>query len=213
MTNNEALNYAEGDWIVHCYHGIGQIEAIEEKRIGDQEGTYFRIKMADSVLWMSIEQMDNEQLRPIVNETRFQEALEVLRKPPKGMASNLNKRQARIKRVTANNLPKETARLIRDLRARRREKKGLNQTERRALRDLTKRFLQEWSLCVGLTMGQARRRLNRQLYWKRKAAQENQSEDGRKGNGKPETTPFIEALAKRDNKWSDWLNKQLVKGL
>ena len=148
-----------------------------------------------------------------MNETRFEEALEVLRKPPKGMASNLNKRQARIKRVTANNLPKETARLIRDLRARRREKKGLNQTERRALRDLTKRFLQEWSLCVGLTMGQARRRLNRQLYWKRKAAQENQSEGGRKGNGKPETTPFIEALAKRDNKWSDWLNKQLVKGL
>lgn len=212
MTTNEALDYAQGDWIVHCFHGIGQIEAIEEKRIGGQEGIYFRIKMASSVLWMPVDQMDSEQIRPIVSKTQFQEAVEVLRQPPKGMDSNLNKRQARIKRVTANNLPKETARLIRDLRARRREKKGLNQGERQALRDLTKRFLQEWSLCVGLTMGQARRRLNGQLYWKRKAAKQSQSETGRKDNGKPETSPFVEALAKRDNKWSDWLNKQLVKG-
>lgn len=213
MTTNETLDYAQGDWIVHCYHGIGQIEAIEHKKIGDQEGTYFRIKMANSVLWKPIDQMDSEQIRPIVSKTQFQEAVEVLRQPPKGMASNLNKRQARIKRVTANNMPTETARLIRDLRARRREKKGLNQGERRALRDLTKRFLQEWSLCVGLSMGQARRRLNRQLYWKRKAARQRQAETGRKDNGKPESTPFIEALAKRDSKWSDWLNKQLVKGL
>lgn len=210
---NKALNYAQGDWIVHCYHGIGHIEAIEEKRIGDQEGTYFRIKMANSVLWMPVEQMDSEQIRPIASKTQFQEAVEALRQPPKGMASNLNKRQARIKRVTANNLPEETARLIRDLRARRRERKGgLNQGERRALRDLTKRFLQEWSLCVGLTMGQARRRLNRQFYWRRQAAKQSESETGRKDNGKPETSAFVEALAKRDNRWSDWLNKQLVKG-
>jgi RNA polymerase-interacting CarD/CdnL/TRCF family regulator len=213
MTTNEALDYAQGDWIVHCYHGIGQIEAVEHKKIGNQEGTYVRIKMAKSVLWLPVDQMDSEQIRPIVSEKQFQEAVEVLRQPPKGMASNLNIRQARIKRVTGDNLPKETARLIRDLRARRREKKGLNQGERRALRELTMRFLQEWSLCAGLSMGQARRRLDRQLVWKRKAAQQSESEAGRNDIGKPETSPFIEALAKRDNKWSDWLNKQLVKGL
>jgi RNA polymerase-interacting CarD/CdnL/TRCF family regulator len=213
MTTNETLDYAQGDWIVHCYHGIGHIEAIEHKKIGDQEGTYFRIKMANSVLWLPIDQMNSEQIRPIASKIQFQEAVEVLRQPPEGMASSLNSRQARIKRVTANNVPKETARLIRDLRSRRREKNGLNQGERRALRDLTKRFLQEWSLCAGLTMGQARRRLNRQLYWKRKAARQKQSETGSKDHGVPETTPFIEALAKRDSKWSDWLNKQLVKGI
>jgi len=212
MTTNKALDYAQGDWIVHCYHGIGQIEAIEHKKISDQEGTYFRIKMANSVLWMPVDQMNSEQIRPIVSKTQFQEAVEVLRRPPKGMASNLSVRQARIKRVTADNLPEETARLIRDLLARRREKKGLNEGERRALRELTQRFLQEWSLCVGLTMSQARRRLNRQLYWKRRAARQKQAETGRKDHGVPETTPFIEALAKRDSKWSDWLNKQLIKG-
>lgn len=211
MTTNEA--FALGDWIVHCYHGIGQIEAIERKRIGAQESTYFRIKMADSAIWLPVDHMDNDQLRPIASKTRFQEAVEILRKPPKTMASNLNKRQARIKRVTANNLPKETARLIRDLRARRRERKGLNQGERRALRDLTTRFLQEWSICIGLTMGQARRQLDRQFYWRRRAAARNQPETGPKDEKKRQVSPFIEALARRDDKWSDWLNKQLVKGV
>jgi RNA polymerase-interacting CarD/CdnL/TRCF family regulator len=211
MTTEEALGYVQGDWVVHCYHGIGHIEAIERKRVGDQESTYFRIKMADNTLWLPVEQMDKDQIRPIVNETQIQEAIEVLKRPPKDMASNLNKRQARIKQVTADNIPQETARLIRDLRARRREKQGLNQTERRALRDLTKRFLQEWSLCVGMTMGQARRRLNRQLHWKRKAAAQRQSETGRDDDEIHEASPFVKAIARKDEKWSDWLNNQLVK--
>lgn len=209
MTTNKANDYDQGDWIAHCYHGIGQIEAIERKKIGDQEGAYFRIRMADSVLWMPVEQVDNEQIRPIVSKTRFEEAVEELREPSKGMASNLNKRKTRIKRVTTANVPKETARLIRDLRARRREKKGLNQSERQALRDLTKRFLQEWSVCVGLTMGQARKRLNRQLHWKRIRSQ---SETSPTDDKERETTPFIDALARKDDKWSKWLNKQRVKG-
>lgn len=212
MTTHDALKYGQGDWVVHCYHGIGQIEAIEQKKIGDQEGTYFRIKMADTVLWMSVEQIDNEQIRPIVSRTDFQEAVEILREPPRGMASNLKKRQARIRRVTTDNMPKETARLIRDLQARRKEKAGLNQGERRALRDLKKRFLQEWSICVGLTMGQARRRLDRQFHWKRKEVARSQFETGRKEAEKRQTSPFIEALARKDDKWSDWLNRQLVKG-
>jgi len=213
MTTNEDMNYVPGDWVAHCYHGIGQIEAIERKKIADQESTYLRIQMADNTLWMPAEQMDSEQIRPIVDETHFQEAVEVLGEPPEGMASSLNKRQARIKRVTDNNVPKETASLIRDLRARRRDRKGLNQSERRALRELTKRFLQEWSLCVGLTMGQARRRLNRQLHWKRNAATQSQHDPNLKDEEQRQTSPFADALARRDDKWSDWLNNQLVKGL
>lgn len=207
MTTNDAIDYDQGDWVVHCHHGIGQIEAIERKRIGDEENTYFRIKTADSVIWMPVDQMDSEQFRPVADETHFKEAVEVLKKPAKRMASNLNTRKARIKQVTTDNTPEETARLIRDLRARRREKKGLNQSERRALRDLTKRFLQEWAVCRGLTMRQARRRLNRQLG-RRRAATHGRAGTDRKDTVKQETSAFLEALAKRDDKWTEWLKKQ-----
>lgn len=206
-TTNDAMDYAQGDWVVHSHHGLGQIEAIERKRIGDQENTYFRIKTADSVIWLPVDQIDNEQLRPLADEMHFQEAVEVLKKPAKEMASNLNTRKARIKRVTADNVPEETARLIRDLRARRRKKKGLNQSERRALRDLTKRFLQEWSVCRGLTMRQARRRLNRQLG-RRRAATQGRPTTGRQDNVRQETAAFLEALARKDDKWTEWFKKR-----
>jgi RNA polymerase-interacting CarD/CdnL/TRCF family regulator len=209
---NETGDYDQGDWVVHCHHGIGQIEAIEHKRIGEQENKYFCIKTADSVIWIPVEQMDKQHFRPIVDETDFQEAVAVLRRPPKGMDSNLSTRMARIKQVTADNVPTETARMIRDLRARRREKKGLNLSERQALRDLTKRFLQEWSVCVGLTLKQARRQLNRQLTTRRSATQ-NSSAAGQKDDRKREATPILDALAKRDDRWSDWYEKKIVKGM
>jgi len=209
----EATKYDQGDWVVHCHHGIGQIEAVERKRVGKQENTYFCIKTADSVIWIPVEQMDKRHFRPIVDEMDFQEAVAILKRPPKGMASNLNTRLARIKQVTEDNVPAETARMIRDLRARRKEKKGLNLSERQALRDLTKRFLQEWSVCAGLTLKQARKRLNRQLTIRRSASQ-NPSAAGQKADRKREATPILDALAKRDDRWSDWFQqKNTVKGM
>ncbi len=162
MTSGEPA-YTRGEWIVSCYHGVGKIEAIENKQINDQENTYFRVKMVDSTIWIPFDQMDNGQIRPITNKKRFQEAVEVLSNPPKKMASNFNKRKARFDRVIDRNLPKETARLIRDLRARRRSKKGLSQSGRRALRNLTKRFVQEWAVSRGMTLEQAEQRLDNKL--------------------------------------------------
>ena len=34
----------KGDWIVHQQHGVGQIEAVEEKKIRDEARKYFRVK-------------------------------------------------------------------------------------------------------------------------------------------------------------------------
>ena len=211
-TADDAIDYAEGDWVVHCHHGLGQIEAIKRKRVGELEKSYFCIKMADSVLWIPVDQLDTQQFRPLADKSRIKEAVAILKKPPKDMASNLSRRQAQIKQVVDNNIPTETARLIRDLRARRREKKGLNQSERRALRDLTRRFLQEWSVCVGLPLKQARRQLNSQLR-RRQSTAKNHSDNGQENDGRREPSPILDALAKRDDRWSDWFKqKQIAKG-
>lgn len=211
-TANDAIDYAQGDWVVHSHHGLGQIEAIERKRIGEQENLYFCIKTADSIIWIPVDLADAQQFRPLAGKSHFKEAVAVLKRPPKRMASNLNRRQARIKQVIDNNIPTETAQLIRDLRARRREKKGLNQSERRALRDLTKRFLQEWSVCVGLTLKQARRQMNSQLRARQSIAPSHSGVSG-EDNGEGRPSPILEALAKRDDRWSDWFKKkQIAKG-
>jgi RNA polymerase-interacting CarD/CdnL/TRCF family regulator len=62
------------------------------------------------------------------------------------MSSNYKTRQSRIQRVRQRNTPRAIARLVRDLRARKREKGILNSAERSAFRTLKKRLLHEWAI-------------------------------------------------------------------
>jgi RNA polymerase-interacting CarD/CdnL/TRCF family regulator len=210
MTMDNNTSYDRGDWIVHCHHGVGQIEKVERKAISDQENTYYRVRTNDSIIWIPVDQIDDDQIRPLMDEEDFQEAVEVLKKKPKKMASNLNSRKSRIKQVIVDNVPVETARLIRDLRGRRRAKKGLNQTERRALKNLTKRFVHEWAVCKDMTIEQARQRLNRRLSLKR-ATSNNQSNnsDSLKNGGQQKKSTLIEDLVKKDKRWAKWMNQKL----
>ena len=214
MKTDDAGGYARGDWIVHRHYGVGRIEGVERKCISDQEKTYYRIKSDSTVFWIPVDRMDNEneQIRPIVEEERFQEAVEALNKPPKKMASNLSKRKSRISTVTATNNPIETARLIRDLRERRRDKRGLNQTERQALRKLTKRFLQEWAVCRGLTIDRSRDRLNEMLEKQRQAAN-GREETIQKAREERESSSLLETLVKQDERWARWISRQVAKSV
>lgn len=182
MTNQNGNNneYPVGEWVVHRDYGVGQIKEIEYKTIAGRQNTYARIEMPDTIVWIPADQMDGEQLRPLADPERFQHAVGLLTKPPKEMAPNFRKRQARISTAVAENAPAETARLIRDLRARRREKGGLNRTERMALRDMTKRFVQEWAACFGLDLDQARRRMNAELRCRTEQDGNGQSKRGAK---------------------------------
>lgn len=208
MTPNNDTQYSLGDWLVHCHHGVGRIEALETKRIGDQENMYYRFKTANSVIWMPVDQMSDDLIRPIMDITSFQEAVEILEKPAKAMATNMNTRKARIKAVTLNNMPEETARLIRDLHARRRSKGVLSQTGRQALRDLTERFVHEWAVCSRVTVGQARRKLNRKLRKRRIQAEDG----GQTGSKKEKDSSMLDALIKNDERWAKWLNQQIRAG-
>ena len=214
MTTKNTTSFAQGDWLVHQYHGVGQIEDTERKRISDQEKTFFRVKMIDGLnttIWIPVDQMDNGQIRSLADKERFQEAVEVLDKQPSEMASNSNTRKARIKRVAVNNNPKDTACLIRDLRARQRSRRGINQSERQALRDLTSRFLQEWAVCKGIKIEQARQKLSRKLR-KKSAATQDRSDTTPNNRGERRDSSLLGTLVKQDDTWASWFTQQLVEG-
>jgi CarD family transcriptional regulator len=212
MKTENAKSYARGDWIVHPHYGVGRIEDIERICISEQENTYYRIKSDSTVFWIPVDQMDNEneQIRPITEEACFREAVEELNKSPKKMASNLGKRKSRIRSVTHTNNPIETARLIRDLRERRRDKGGLNQSERQALRSLTKRFLQEWAVCRGLTLERSRDNFD-ELLEKRRQAANGRAETIHDDRGEHEGSSLLETLIKQDERWARWLSRQVAK--
>ena len=159
----DAQNFVIGDYIVHCHHGVGRIAAAERKNLGGKETTYFRIEMADSMIWIPIEVMDSGRLRPLVEKDVFHEAIAGLSKQPVEMNSNMNLRKLRINKVIDDNEPITTAELIRDMWARQQVKGTPNESERRAYRALTDRFLQEWALTMDIEIRHARELMDKSL--------------------------------------------------
>ena len=142
----ESHVYLEGEWIVHSHFGVGQIKGIEVKSISGGNTRYYRIKTADSTFWVPLDQMDSEVLRPLSTPEEIQHAIATLQNPPKEMSSNTKIRQSRIQSVRIGNTPGAIARLIRDLRARKRVKGILYSSERSAFRSLSERLVQEWAI-------------------------------------------------------------------
>jgi RNA polymerase-interacting CarD/CdnL/TRCF family regulator len=155
--------YEPGDWIVHCHHGVGRIEAAERKRMGGKETTYFRIEMTDSMIWIPVKTMDDGKIRSVAKKTDFQQAIEVLTRQPGEMDSNINVRRARINNVITENKPITTARLVRDMFARKQTKGTLNETERRAYRTLYDRLIHEWAVCMEIEVETAAELLDQLL--------------------------------------------------
>lgn len=162
--------YKPGDWIVHCHHGVGRIKAAEKKRMGGKETTYFRIEMADSMIWIPVGTIDDGKVRSVAKKTDFKQAIEVLARQPGEMDSNINIRRVRINKVITENKPVPTARLVRDMFARQQTKGTMNEGERRAYRALCDRLIQEWAVCMEIEVETAHDLLDQLLRTRPKTA-------------------------------------------
>ena len=197
--------YAPGDWIVHCYHGVGRISATQRMRVGDKENTYFRMEQPDGTIWIPVALIDGEQVRPVSKKADFRQAIEVLSREPTEMNSIMNLRKLRISKDIEENTPVATARLVRDLWARQRDKGMLNDSERRALQDLRNRLVQEWAVCMGLNIVQARRELEKTLGSTR-PVEDDASNNNRKKSKADDQAP-TNSLTSEDEKWAQWLDQ------
>jgi CarD family transcriptional regulator len=155
---DQAQEYAVGDWIVHNKHGIGQIKGTMVNTISGEETAYLQVETSDSTLWLPVSRLDECILRPICTPEEIKAALAVLRRPPRRMDSDFRIRKNRISDVKHQAEVTEIARLIRDLRARQR-KRSLNNTEQDALRSLTIRLIREWTACSDINEENAKVKL------------------------------------------------------
>lgn len=158
MAEQMSVAYNPGDWIVHLHHGVGHIASIEEKELGGDTSTYYKVVTDDSTLWVPLDKADNRWFRPVCSREQFAEIIAILKRPPQEMHNNHLARKRRISSVKSDGSLEETARLIRDLWGRRAERQ-LNNTEDSALRRFTERLLREWAVCMDLDEDQARERM------------------------------------------------------
>lgn len=162
MTEAELI-LTQGDWIIHSFCGVGQVRATEHKSIGGKESAYYRIEMLDSTVWQPVGSTEGKNIRELSKQIEFQLAIDALIEEPVEMSANINTRKGHISQVLAENIPVSTACLIRDLRARHAQIGNLNQTESQAYRALCDRFIQEWAVCMGITIEKANNRLHEMI--------------------------------------------------
>ena len=155
----ETQAYSPGDWIVHRHHGVGQIKGNKVMHIGEQENTYCQIKTRDSTIWVPTEKLGSDWLRPLASQDEIEEALEVLQSPPHEMDADPVKRKIRISKIQPANSPSDIAEILRDLWVHKKSRKSIPPLEVEALHYFTDLFLSEWSSCMKMEIGVARKKL------------------------------------------------------
>ncbi len=155
---DQAHAYTRGDWIVHLTHGPGQIERIEEKRLGGKGKSYYRVRTEAGILWIPVENANNGRIRPVAGPAEWSQALEILRRPPRAMDPDHMQRKRWIKEVQAAGSLEAICRLVRDLTARK-ACRALNFTEERALRHFAGLLGREWSASMKIDEQEAHLRL------------------------------------------------------
>lgn len=157
------MDYTTGDWVVHTFYGIGQIEGVEEKDISGDEALYYRIQTDDSIYWMPVDQIGSDLIRRIADEEEIENVITILNRKPKEMASNHKTRKSRIRQTKLLNTPVAFARLVRDLRARQLMKGKLNLHERNEFDQFKKRLAEEWAIATGSTTEKIAKKLENLL--------------------------------------------------
>jgi RNA polymerase-interacting CarD/CdnL/TRCF family regulator len=161
MTDKE-LTYSVGDWIVHHIYGVGQVKRVEKKRVDQTKATYYKVQANDSIFWIPVKKADSNHIRPLISTSGLKKALRLLKKAPREMDSNYKKRENRINRIRTEGKLSSICQMVRDLSAKERGK-PLSTTEKRALEAFKDLLLREWSVCVGITIQDAQRELQKAL--------------------------------------------------
>lgn len=89
------------------------------------------------------------------------------------MADNINSRKSQIKQVNSSDEPAAIAELLRDLRALKKEKTTLAQTEEAALRHFTDCLVSEWAISMDITRNEAQQQFEDLIRLGREQAADN----------------------------------------
>ena len=148
----------KGDWIVHLYYGVGQVEGKDKKILEGKEQTFIKVKTSDGHYWIPIEKIDSDRIRPVASRNQLRYALTIIQEPPQILPIDYNLRRKKILQAIGDISLYSNARMIRDLYCRRVSSR-FNSYDNEALSGMKERFLNECTL----VMDEDRKELERKL--------------------------------------------------
>lgn len=163
MVAKKSLRFNIGDWIVHYYHGVGQVKDIVEKGLEGNEKTFYKVTTKDIDYWIPLDDEDSDHIEPIRTEQDFNDALAVLASKPVPIAKHHKSRKKKIHDRWMDGNLMNRAKLLRDLNGRLKLKK-LSFSEKEMLEKVRRYFISEWLIVdSSLTQAKAKKKIRKAL--------------------------------------------------
>lgn len=152
------MNYQIGDKIIHLTFGPGKIIAVDEKCLAGQTCRYYVIDTGQLTIWVLINDMGENSIRPLAGSFEFKKLFNILRSPGEGLPEYHRDRKNQLiermhKRILVN-----LCFVIRDLTARS-KLHNLNYNDRSILKLAEEYLVDEWELSLGTARSSAFREL------------------------------------------------------
>lgn len=145
MTSKVKQKFKTGEWIVHQYHGVGEIKGILEKGLNEDRKTFYKIKTKKNTYWLPVGAEDSDRIEPLRNKKDFKHALKILAEKPEKIAKSHKSRKKLIHERWKDCDLESRASLLRDLNGRL-NRKHLNFDERQTYKRVRGQFIDEWLL-------------------------------------------------------------------
>jgi RNA polymerase-interacting CarD/CdnL/TRCF family regulator len=152
------MNYQVGDQVIHSTYGPGMITAFDEKSLAGQTRRYYVVDTGELTLWVPIDEMIENRIRPPTGSFEFKTFLKILRSPGEGLPDQHNERKNQLVERMHNRALENICFVIRDLSTRSLHH-TLNFNDRSILKRAEEYLLDEWELSLGTERSSALREL------------------------------------------------------
>jgi CarD family transcriptional regulator len=149
------MEIKHGDYVVHPTFGVGFVESIEDREIGEEgTRTFYRIGFVKTTVWVPVQHPRSGGLRPITPSKDLARYSTLLRSSPAALDNNFRLRQIDLENRLKQGTFQALCEVVRDLSARS-WLKSLSSFEATLLKR-TRAFLnQEWAATSGKSLEEA----------------------------------------------------------
>jgi RNA polymerase-interacting CarD/CdnL/TRCF family regulator len=157
-----ATNLIKGDWVVHAFHGIGQVIGYCSKIIGGEKRDCLEIKTSNLTCWLPMTDSGVNHIRLVSTPSNFREALNTISGLPELLSEDFRVRTSYINEEIAKGSLSSRAKIIRDINGRN-VRKSIEFNEKNTLQKLKSQFVEELMVVCNLNNQSAQTKLDSAL--------------------------------------------------
>jgi len=152
------MNFQVGDTVIHWSHGLGQIMAVEERRVMGESQLYYEVQIQDINIWVPADAMLAARLRLPTPAKAFTQLLAILAGPAEKLPVDRRERKLELHTKMTDGKATSKCHVIRDLTTLEEEKR-LNEDDRSTLKRARSMLVREWGYSLKVPLAQVENEL------------------------------------------------------